>query len=232
MRVSRRSRVLVGTPTFEYHRHCLGEFIAALRAQSDTQFDLMLVDNSPTEQYVDELRALGLPAFRAPFHPLMRRRTAQARNMIREVVLRGDYTHLLFLDQDVILPVDGLSRLLMLQLPVVSGVYCKVIDGDPYAFVVLPGWENRASAARVTPLARIVGRGVIEIEAAGFGCLLVERDACAEIPFRYRNDVGADLVFCEDLRAAGWRIFCDTDLVCEHRYVVRDFEQNPSWGTW
>lgn len=226
-------RVLIGTPTFEYHRHCVTEFMAALAAQSERCFDLILVDNSPTEEFADELRAAGLPVFRSPFHPLMRRRTAHARNLIRELLLRGDYTHLLFLDQDVILPPRGLARLLGHGLPVVSGIYCKHIDREPYAMVVLPDWRSRVDGVRVTPWARLRGRQeLVEIEGAGFGCLLVEREACMQVAFRYQAGIGADLTFCEDLNHLGYQLYCDPGILCEHRYVERDFERHTQWGRW
>src|SRR6185369_2757618 len=104
--------------------------------------DWLLVDNSPTTQFIDELRRSGFPVLRTPFHPLMRKRTNSARNLIREMVLRGDYSHLLFLDQDVILPADGLERLLAHRLPVVSGIYCKEVASVPLAMIVMPDWRN------------------------------------------------------------------------------------------
>jgi len=225
-------RVLIGTPTFEYHRHCFTEFTRSLDRQTERRFDVVLVDNSPTDDFVNFLREQRAPVFRTPFHPLMRERTTRARDMIRDMLLRGEYTHLLFLDQDVILPADGLARLLEHQLPIVSGVYCKEYDGDEYAMVVMSDWRERASGLKVTPIERLEGKRLFEIEAAGFGCLLIERTLAAEVPLRYTEEIGNDLAFSEDVRKLGERIFCDATLRCGHQYVVRDFERHPSWGRW
>lgn len=227
-------RILIGTPTFGYHEHCIDEFVAALELQSERCFDYVLVDNSPTLAYVNELRAKGLPVIRAPYHHRMRERTTVARNLIREIVLRGAYSHLLFLDQDVMLPPHGLARLLQHSLPVVSGIYCKDEDGERYAMVVLPDWQTRPGGIKVTPLILLEGRGLVEIEAAGFGCLLIERRLVEKLPFRYdlAVNMGTDLTFCADVRSLGCPIYCDSQLRCEHRYIVRDFWRHPEWGEW
>lgn len=225
-------RAFIGTPTFEYHRDCVDEFMAALDAQTETRFDVILVDNSPTETFIRELRAKRLPVVRTPFDPLMRERTMRARNLIFDIMRRGDYTHLLFLDQDVILPPDGLSRLVMHDLPVVSGVYCKDYDGEEYAMVMMPDWRTRPSGIKVTPSHRLDGKGLVRIAGAGFGCLLIERAVCAAVELRYTEEIGNDLAFSEDVGRLGIDMYCDASLRCGHRYVPRDFERNPSWGRW
>lgn len=226
-------RVLVGTPTFEYHRDCVDEFMAALEVQTEQRFDVILVDNSPTEDYVRELRAKRLPAFRTPFHPVMRERTMRARNLIREVFLRGDYSHLLFLDQDVILPPDGLAKLLAHDLPFVSGIYCKEFDGEEYAMVLMPDWRTRRNGIKVTPAVRLENKqGLVRIGGAGFGCLLIQRALVDGIELRYTEEVGNDLAFSEDVGRLGMDMFCDVSLRCGHRYVVRDFGRHPTWGSW
>ncbi len=51
---------------------------------------------------------------------------AEARNALVKAALTEDaITHILFVDDDVLMPRDGLSRLLDYQLPIVSGTYCK-----------------------------------------------------------------------------------------------------------
>jgi hypothetical protein len=227
-------RVLIGTPTFEYHAECVDEFAEALRRQTEQRFDLMLVDNSRGPEHADNLRSKGLPVFRSPYHDVMRERMTAARNLIREVLLRGDYTHLLFLDQDVILPTYGLERLLSHRLPVISGIYCKELGFVHYAMVALPNRKPDSSGLVVTPVNEIDGDDVLEIEAAGFGCLLLERRLCHSTEFRYdrHGTKDSDLMFCADIRAQGIQIFCDAGVHCAHRYVERDFVRNSEWGSW
>jgi hypothetical protein len=227
-------RVLIGTPTFEYHANCVDEFVEALRRQTEQRFDLMLVDNSRGLEHAESLRSKGLPVFRSPYYEVMRERMTAARNLIREVLLRGDYTHLLFLDQDVILPPCGLERLLSHRLPVISGVYCKQLGVVRYAMLVLQNRRPDSSGLIVTPIDEIDEGDVLEIEAAGFGCLLLERRLCQSTDFRYdrHGTKDADLIFCADIRAHGFQIFCDTRVHCLHRYVERDFGRNSDWGVW
>jgi len=51
---------------------------------------------------------------------------AEARNALVKAALSEEtITHILFLDDDVLMPKDGLDRLLSYNLPIVSGTYCK-----------------------------------------------------------------------------------------------------------
>lgn len=51
---------------------------------------------------------------------------AEARNALVKAALSEDaVTHILFVDDDVLIPRDGLERLLDYHLPIVSGTYCK-----------------------------------------------------------------------------------------------------------
>jgi hypothetical protein len=51
---------------------------------------------------------------------------AEARNALVAAALSDDaVTHILFVDDDVLMPRDGLQRLLDYHLPIVSGTYCK-----------------------------------------------------------------------------------------------------------
>lgn len=227
-------RVLIGTPTFEYHAHCVCEFASALSAQVEQRFDLILVDNSTAPHHLRALRQLNLPAIRGAWHPRMRERMTLARNLIRQLLLFGDYTHLLFLDQDVILAPYGLAQLLSQGLPIVSGVYCKWYKAEPYAMVILPRERRLDSEVLVTPLSSLNDEGIVEVEGAGFGCLLIEREVCEQLTFRYDRATSrdADLLFCADARELGYGIYCDVGVRCVHRYVVRDFERHPGWGRW
>jgi hypothetical protein len=234
VRAEEAVRVLIGTPTFEYHQHCVIEFITALKRQSEQRFDLMLVDNSPTPHHANRLRKWGLPVFRSPFTVCMRERMTMSRNIIRNMLLEGAYTHLLFLDQDVVLPPYGLEHLLSHRVPIVSGVYCKAHENEIYAMVILQESALPEFQINVTPLSRLGNRGVRPVDAAGFGCLLVERDVSERIPFRYERfgNSDADRVFSADARRLGYSILCDTNVHCEHRYIERDFDRHPEWGEW
>lgn len=232
MRADSPVRVIVATPVFEYHKGCIDEYMSALTSQTIQAFDILLVDNSPTEDYANYLRRLKMPVIRVPFSPMMRDRTVRSRNLIREVVLRGVYSHLLFLDQDVILPPDGLERLLKHQLSVVTGIYLKDVEDVSYAMVVLDKPNREPGEILVTPYFDLPTEDLFEVAGAGFGCLLITREVCEQISFRYEEKRGGDICFSADVKQAGYRMYCDSTLICPHRYITRDFTQNPTWGYW
>ncbi len=227
-------RILIGSPVFEYHRHCFAEFFAGIREQACRSFDLILVDNSADERYTRFLRSLDAPVFKIPYSEQMRDRMTRSRNLIRDVFLQGDYSHLFFVDQDVVIPPNALENLLLTDQDIVSGIYCKEIDNNTYAMVILPHQEHAINQLRLAPLESIKEKGVIEIAAAGFGCLLIKRAVLETLKFHFdpgrRED--ADLVFCEDALKHGFELRCNTLVECKHYYILRDFSQNICWGYW
>ena len=67
--------------------------------------------------------------------------------------------------------------------------------------------------------------GLQEVDAVGTGCFLVARrvlEATWEAPFQRtyyvdgRVHKGNDIAFCERVKAAGFRIWCDYDRPCDH----------------
>lgn len=70
---------------------------------------------------------------------------------------------------------------------------------------------------------------VVQVEAVGFGCVMIAREVFEEMEppwFMYDyNDMnagenyqypGSDAYFCKKARAAGFHIYCDTDLTSPH----------------
>lgn len=138
-------------------------------------------------------------------------------------------THILWLDSDMRFPRDSLFRLLrrMEEDPTIGIVginYAK--RGIPTGYVAIkevgvPG-EKCATTEDST--------GVEEVEAIGFGMVLMRREVLADLPdpnevpwFQNKHMggslwMGEDVFFCELLRRAGHKIYVDHDLskLCAH----------------
>lgn len=111
---------------------------------------------------------------------------ARGRNAIVEQVLAQEaaagirYSHLFWIDDDVILPVDALDKLLAVDAPLVSGLY--FMRRAPHLPVAYEEVQDPAYRDKFWPVSSYPDQGVREIAAAGMGCVLVKREVFDAVP--------------------------------------------------
>jgi hypothetical protein len=92
----------------------------------------------------------------------------QARNSIVQKALAiPEMTHLLFIDDDVLLPPDAIRKLWAHRLPIVAGVYYVKAEPDEPMIYAGPGSG---------PMYDLPVEGLIDVWAHGMGCCLMTRD--------------------------------------------------------
>lgn len=148
-----------------------------------------------------------------------------ARNYCVDQFLGTDDTHLFFIDDDVVPPVDALEKLLAADVDVISGLYpSEWFDNEDgkkkkrnNVFSEIQSDGNLVEAK---------GRGVGEIMSCGGGCLLIKRSvvenkvAAPWFKFHYNDkglmDIGEDVDFGKKLKAAGVKLHAHFDIQCSH----------------
>ena len=225
-------KVLIGCPTFEDYAYCLDEYAQGIKNLTYKESDVLIADNSKGGNYKKELEARGLPTIKAPHLPDVRERIINARNMIREYLLKSDYDYFLSLEQDVIPPKDTIERLLRHKKQVVSGVYYKKFHvtythkGKPIKTVekimpliynLLPGMKNDIKA-QVCSVRDVDGDRFFQIRGAGLGCILIHRSVLEKITFRTDSNRGTfdDLCFSNDIYQLKVPMYVDTSVKCKH----------------
>lgn len=145
-----------------------------------------------------------------------------ARQQLLEMALKRGVTHVLWIDTDMKFPRDSLLRLLERDLPVVGINYCH--RGLPYEFVAIKHVGLGADQKSEKLITAKHSTGVEEVEALGFGMVLMRTDILTCLPsldvtpwfgFDFiggRKQVGEDVRFCKFLTDAGHKIYVDHDL--------------------
>lgn len=140
----------------------------------------------------------------------------------------ADYTHILFLDADMVWPTDVLSRMMAHHdKGIVSGLYH--LKGGDYAPVAMGQGVTSETGITVYTHDRDyqqTGSALRPQEVVGMGCTLVPVDVFREIGerpwFAYESDdegwpaVSEDVPFCRKARAAGFSIWLDPMVKCGH----------------
>ena len=134
------------------------------------------------------------------------------RNAIAKCALEEEYSHVLFLDDDIGFPVDGLTQMLRWQYPVVAGVYrlrvnCVSVGNFVGGFAWSPIAWPRDNPAEYCSM------------AAG-GCLLVDARILRQLSqpwWEFHPDHSEDVHFAHKLvTELGIPILADLRVQCGH----------------
>ena len=124
------------------------------------------------------------------------------------------------LDDDTV-PTPEILEMLAANLDIVTGVYCsnKPRGIEPEVL----GTHPKSGLAMDMDLKDV--KGIVEVGYLPGGCLYISRKAATEIPkplfkFEY-NDRGLmtlseDYYFSRVAKAAGFKLYCDTRVLCQH----------------
>jgi glycosyltransferase involved in cell wall biosynthesis len=142
----------------------------------------------------------------------------QARNNIIEAVQHMGADYLLFLDSDMTFPANTAQRLLAHGKPIVGCAYKRRCP--PYETMGRPLKDEKVELSEGLHEMRHLPLGVMLINMSVFDSLT---KPYFRIPFvEGDNNYGEDLDFCNRVREAGHRVWCDVKLSQEigHRGMV------------
>ena len=147
---------------------------------------------------------------------------ASNRNKLVDEFMATDYKWLLFLDNDI-LPPSNIMDMVYANTHICSGVYYQYIL-DRRLPTIYRIKDNHYQALNDVP-----DDTLIEIDGAGAGCLLINRMVFEALKKPYfkiiyndngQIDTGHDLYFCDKAREYGFKIRCDTRMVCSHYKTI------------
>ena len=150
---------------------------------------------------------------------------ATARTEIVKKALNKKSKYLFFIDTDVFIPKDALVRLMSHDADIITGVYwMKSHPPQPVIFKHFgdgPLWKIKPQEKP------------IEIDGAGLGCCLIKMDVFEKFKEKgidfFKQDydtiengrkihvnIGEDHWFFTEARKLGFKILCDTNVLCDH----------------
>jgi len=137
---------------------------------------------------------------------------------------------IIFMDIDMEFPFDTIPKLLSRNLPIVSGLY--YLKAPPYSPVA--GWKKGKRYINNNDINWKKGYApfpkgdnhLVEVDWAGIGCLMIDMDVFNKMRFpcfydkwsweRGERQKGHDMIFCQNAQKAGYRIYVDTLVQCDH----------------
>ena len=149
----------------------------------------------------------------------------KARNKLAKRALEGDFTHILMVDSDTVIPQDALVNLLSHDVDVCMGFVVRGMSDDGTTNVSRLGgsftdWYNRSELREM----RERGEYLIQVKGNGMCCALIATDVFRRLPkpwFVYRRNkdgsyLGEDYYFCLQCSSSGIKLHVDTRVACGH----------------
>lgn len=160
---------------------------------------------------IDFYTPVGGDNYADPYETIVRK-YSQA----REVFLKGAWDYFWCVECDMVLPLDALSKLLALDVPIAYGLYCW--RRQPYEWSAYTELHERYGVpiSDSPTAARAAWGNVIDVAGIGQGCTLVKREVMEAIPYRYTKGVSSDWNFSLDALKLGVRQVCDLSVVLGH----------------
>jgi GT2 family glycosyltransferase len=150
----------------------------------------------------------------------------EARNKISDYAVEKGFESVLFVDSDMRLPRDTLSRLLSAGKDIVSALYVKKKEGEKTIELFLKNENFRADNMIIRNVreSEVQDAGLMEIDACGFGCVLVRTSVFPRIGYPYfrftlidrEKRIGEDIDFCIKAKNNRLSIYALADLRVGH----------------
>ena len=141
-------------------------------------------------------------------------------------------------NDDNLVPPDTITRLLDHKVDVVSGLYFgRLMPFEPILFDKIEKVNGKPWYHR--HLMKTGEEGLIRAEAVGDGCLMIRRhvmekisDPWWEYGVTLTDACDHDVMFSRKVKSAGFKLYCDLDLIVDHvaNFAVRPFRAPD--GSW
>jgi len=129
--------------------------------------------------------------------------------------IRDGATHLMCIEDDTFPPLDAIERLLAHDEAIVCGWYPKRQTGKRVGVPIVLANGKRQTLDNPDGHA-----GLVELYTAPMGCTLIKVDVFKKIEMPWFVTTGQltqDSFFSQKAREAGYTLWCDTSIRCEHR---------------
>jgi len=212
-------KVLVGCPTSQHKEYCLKEYADAVKSLTYKNYDILLVDNSENDDYMEKIKKERVQAIKGQYHEGARDRIVESRNILREKTIEG-YDYLLSLEQDVIPPKDIIEKLIAHNKKIITGIYFanNTMPDGSIALIPLVYKLTDEKTLSMKPLSEeeVFKDQLMKVVSCGLGCVLIHKNVLEKIKFRYELNSFDDRWFCIDAYKLKIPIYADTSIRCKH----------------
>lgn len=144
-----------------------------------------------------------------------------ARERLAHKAMNDGFTHVLWLDSDMVFSPEIVDDLMFSGKNFVTGVYHARRKG--YTSCIFTKLDfDKITGLATFERAETYPNDTFEIAGCGFGCVLITTDILTNVClnkgtcFTPLPNYGEDLAFCKRARELGHKIYCEPSVVCGH----------------
>lgn len=148
-----------------------------------------------------------------------------SRNSFCAQAIKTESDYVLWLDSDMVFPLDIMPRLIKHMeegADIVTGLYFR--RRPPFTPVLFSrlDYDEETKTGHHDGYDDYPKETTFEIEGCGFGCVMTRRAVIEDIMLNYLScfapmgGLGEDLSFCIRARQLGYKILCDSTIKCGH----------------
>jgi glycosyltransferase involved in cell wall biosynthesis len=218
-------KVLIAIPTYEGKNYIFPKCYEAVKAFTYPNYELIVIDNSPTVDYYLKAKRAGYKEFiHVPRGGNSRQALCNAQNYARQKAIDEGFDYLLFVESDLIPPRDSVENLIKWAKPVVGSLYFIGTHGVQVPCLFIKEYKEDVLAMgtrllRKEEIPDYINKGLKPIHGTGLGCTLIRIDVVKKYRFWYDerfDNKHSDVYWYMDLDNNGVPVFVDTDRIIPH----------------
>lgn len=142
---------------------------------------------------------------------------SELRDMAAKEAISGEYSHLMFIDDDIVFPPDGVQKLYNCLKPIAAGAYAAKYGNHAVT------WRNvRLEDNRLKGDTFRLKTPYQTADATGMGFTLIRTEVLKAVAKRFDNiffpewNAGEDISFCYRANQCGYKVHLDTSIDLYH----------------
>lgn len=206
-------KLLIGTVTHKAHHYLLDVWARGVKAQ---KADVLCVVPKQESSYATLLKSHNFSVLEVEREKSFQEQVLQGRRLLRKHALNNGYDALLLISGDIIIPENARELLEKTAGDVVAGVYLNAFELGGKTVVAPFVFKDAGDGnAQLYTYDGIASPQVLEVGAAGLGCVLIHKKVLEKVDFQTFGKAGSeDMKFFVDARAAKFKCVANTVVKC------------------
>ncbi len=233
------AKILVAAPISDVKDYVLEEWMAHISQLTYPNFEILLVDNSMNDGYINKFKHMYPNITFQHVNPRGLRVQdfiMQSQNKIRKYFLDHNFAALMSIECDVFPQLDIIEELFKEKAPVATAFYGWGFGKDRRPLIQISNHYHdalrnmdvfRNENLTFDEAFRFIDGTSKKVFSCGLGCALIQRPVLVHIPYRTDEDTEhhADTYYMVDVYDHGFYVICNTRLWAGHKnqpWVIQD----------